>query len=77
MGRLFSPFERIDTHLRIKAGGTGLGLYLTKKIANDLLQGEVGAESVLGEGSNFWIEIPLAKVTVQTESEKYEYCVDN
>lgn len=56
--RLFEAFERFESHLRVKAGGTGLGLYLTKKIATELLQGEVGARSVLGEGSAFWIRIP-------------------
>jgi len=58
MSRLFEAFERFDTHLRVKAGGTGLGLYLTKKIATDLLQGEVGADSKSGVGSTFWIRIP-------------------
>ncbi len=56
--RLFEAFERIDSHLRIKAGGTGLGLYLTKKIVTELLQGEGGAESTPGEGSTFWIKVP-------------------
>ncbi len=55
---LFEAFERVDTHLRVKAGGTGLGLYLTKKIAEELLQGEVGMESKEGEGSLFWIRVP-------------------
>ncbi len=39
--RLFEPFERLETHLRVKAGGTGLGLYLTKKLAIDVLRGDV------------------------------------
>ncbi len=55
--RLFDAFERIDSHLRVKAGGTGLGLYLTKKIATELLNGELGAQSELGKGSTFWIKI--------------------
>jgi two-component system sensor histidine kinase/response regulator len=58
MPLLFEAFERIDTHLRVKAGGTGLGLYLTNKIATELLQGEVGAISKTGKGSTFWIKIP-------------------
>lgn len=58
MPQLFEAFERINTHMRVKAGGTGLGLYLTKKIATELLQGEVGADSKPGEGSTFWIKIP-------------------
>jgi PAS domain S-box-containing protein len=58
MHKLFEPFERIDSHLRVKAGGTGLGLYLTRKIARELLHGEVGVESSPGGGSEFWIQIP-------------------
>nr|MDA3969774.1 transporter substrate-binding domain-containing protein [Desulfobulbaceae bacterium] len=56
--RLFEAFERMDSHLKVNAGGTGLGLYLTKKIATELLQGDVGMESKLGEGSTFWIRVP-------------------
>ncbi|MGD8639524.1 MAG: transporter substrate-binding domain-containing protein [Gammaproteobacteria bacterium] len=63
MPRLFSAFERIDSHLRVKAGGTGLGLYLTQKIARDMLKGEVGVESETGRGSVFWIRFP-ATLTV-------------
>lgn len=55
---LFEPFERFESHISIKAGGTGLGLYLTKKIVTDMLKGEIGVTSKLGEGSSFWIRIP-------------------
>lgn len=64
--RLFEPFERVDTHLRVKAGGTGLGLYLTKKIVVELLHGEIGMESKLGEGSLFWIRVPKSLKPVET-----------
>lgn len=64
--RLFDAFERIDSHLRVKAGGTGLGLYLTKKIARDLLKGNVGVESKQGSGSVFWIQIPKELTTQQS-----------
>lgn len=66
MERLFVAFERMDSHLRVKAGGTGLGLYLTKKIAEDILQGNVGAESKLGEGSVFWLNIPKSIKPIQS-----------
>jgi signal transduction histidine kinase len=58
MPRLFEAFERIDTHLRVKAGGSGLGLYLTKKMATELLHGSVGLESIEGKGSTFSLRIP-------------------
>ncbi len=56
--KLFEAFERIDTHLRVKAGGTGLGLYLTKRIATDLLRGTISVESRLDKGSSFCLRIP-------------------
>jgi signal transduction histidine kinase len=56
--RLFQPFERLETYLRVKAGGTGLGLYLTKKLATDVLRGDVFVESIEGQGSTFTITFP-------------------
>lgn len=58
-GRLFKPFERVDSHLRIKTPGTGLGLYLTKKITEDFLRGEIHMQSELGVGSTFTVRLPL------------------
>jgi signal transduction histidine kinase len=57
--RLFDAFERLDTHLRVKAGGTGLGLYLTKKLASDILHGGVSVQSRPGQGSTFTLKIPM------------------
>ena len=56
--KLFEAFERLDTHLRVKAGGTGLGLYLTKRIVEGLLGGEVYVESTIEKGSVFGLRIP-------------------
>jgi signal transduction histidine kinase len=63
---LFSDFVQIDTRLQRRLRGTGLGLSLARKFAG-LLGGRVGATSVLGKGSRFWVAIPLryeAGVTV-------------
>lgn len=60
LGSLFQPFERIDTHLRVKTPGTGLGLYLTRKIMSDLLHGDISADSEIGRGSTFRLRVPLA-----------------
>jgi signal transduction histidine kinase len=57
-GKLFEAFERLETHLRVIPGGTGLGLYLTRKITETLLQGSVWMESKEGEGSLFGLLIP-------------------
>ena len=56
--RLFEPFVRLDSHLRIKAGGTGLGLYLTRKIAREILLGELEVRSEKGRGSTFILRAP-------------------
>lgn len=58
MPRLFEAFERMESKLKIKAGGTGLGLYLTKKLATDILHGTVSAESRPGVGSVFRLALP-------------------
>ena len=68
--KLFEPFERVQSRLQVKAGGTGLGLYLTKKLATEILQGEVRVESILGQGSTFRIRVPktIRKVAVADEN---------
>jgi signal transduction histidine kinase len=56
--KLFEAFERLETHLRVKPGGTGLGLYLTRKVTEDLLKGTVWVKSKEGQGSTFGVSIP-------------------
>lgn len=57
MDKLFKTFSRIPVKDRI-IEGTGLGLYLSKKIA-DLLGGEIKAESEFGKGSIFTLTLPI------------------
>jgi PAS domain S-box-containing protein len=55
--KLFQPFQRAGQ----EAGpieGTGIGLVITKKLA-DLMHGEVGFESIPGQGSTFWVSLPV------------------
>ena len=70
IGKLFMPFERIGAE---KTGieGTGLGLMVVKKLM-DAMGGSVGVESVPGEGSTFWIELPYIEVQ-EISSEQSEY----
>jgi signal transduction histidine kinase len=56
--RLFKPFVRIDSHLRTKTLGTGLGLYLTRKLITELLGGTVDVQSQPGKGSTFTLRLP-------------------
>ena len=53
LARLFSAFEQADNTSTRAHGGTGLGLVITRKLAQ-LMGGDAGAESRPGEGSRFW-----------------------
>ncbi len=55
---LFSLFHQIDGSATRSHGGSGIGLILCKRLA-DMMGGEVGCESVLGQGSCFWLEVTL------------------
>jgi len=57
ISKLFEPFERLESHLRVKAGGTGLGLYLTRKLTTELLKGTIQVESKEGKGSTFGLRV--------------------
>lgn len=51
--RLFSIFEQVDNSSTRKFGGTGIGLAMVKKLAQ-LMGGDAGCESAVGQGSTFW-----------------------
>ncbi|GAA4647666.1 hypothetical protein GCM10023115_56280 [Pontixanthobacter gangjinensis] len=55
---IFRPFEQGDTSTSRKYGGTGLGLPISRNLA-ELLGGSLSATSTLGQGSKFELRIPL------------------
>lgn len=60
---LFAEFVQVDQSITRRHGGRGLGLALVKRIVEQM-DGHVGVRSTLGEGSEFWFDVPLSKRAV-------------
>jgi len=66
IGQLFTPFQRLDA---AQAGieGAGLGLTLSRQLI-EAMGGSIGATSAPGEGSVFWVELPVAHATATADT---------
>jgi PAS domain S-box-containing protein len=64
--RIFQRFDQGDASTTRRFGGSGLGLSITRRLA-EMMGGEVGLTSVVGQGSTFWLEIAAPPTAAPAE----------
>ena len=69
--RLFDEFYMVDDIDTRSSEGAGLGLTICKVLVK-MMNGEIGVESEFGQGSDFWIKIPLAQASAPVVSKVVE-----
>jgi len=57
LGRIFEPFTQADASMSRRYGGTGLGTTISRQLV-ELMGGRIWAESELGQGSSFHVDLP-------------------
>jgi signal transduction histidine kinase/CheY-like chemotaxis protein len=67
--RLFQPFVQADSTTTRNYGGTGLGLAISQQLAQ-LMGGSVSMCSAVGEGSAFWLDVPLREAAPRTADQQ-------
>lgn len=68
--RIFEEFRTLDTSYSRQAEGTGLGLAISRRLVQ-AMGGDIGVDSEPGEGSLFWVRLPIGAPGPRIEQEKH------